>query len=88
MFVNNTDDPIIWSLFPGRALRQISEVTFVLAVLLPLLPFPFVRFDVRFLKVLEWMLQRCIEHNRGAFLALCILLGSSGAFLKVLIGKK
>jgi hypothetical protein len=87
MFVSDTDDLIIWALFPGRALLMMLQSIFVLAIILPLLPVPLARIGMRLLKVILWIFERCIEHNKGPFLALCIVVGVAGALLKIFIGK-
>lgn len=87
MFVSDTDDLIMWALFPGRALRMMMQSIFVLAIILPLIPVPLARLSMRLLKGVLWIFQRCIEHNKGAFLALCIIIGAVGALMKNFIGK-
>ncbi len=82
MFIDDTDDLIIWGLFGARALHELLLSIFLIAFSLSVIPVPAAYLAICGFAVLEFIFRRCIEHNKGAFLAFCTVIGAAGGLYK------
>jgi hypothetical protein len=82
-FIKETDDAIVFGLFIGNALQKITAAIFSICILLAVLPVPAAYLGIGALKVLEFIFRKCIESNKGGFIALCAFIGSLATVYKL-----
>jgi hypothetical protein len=82
-FIEDTDDYIVWRIWAGPAMYYQTAGIFILCITFAVLPVPMAYLGIGILKALEFVFRRCIEHNKGGFIAFCILVGSLAALYKL-----